>query len=125
MSSEVREHAFEHGFTRAPDAHRAGNGGAAGVADGAGGGIGVGLTVAQRLVERHGGSVRVAETSQRGTVMEVRLPALERASATRSRRDASRRQHPVSVACYPDGTQRRPRRAGRRRPACVRSSPPV
>jgi two-component system, OmpR family, sensor kinase len=77
MSGEVREHAFEHGFTRAPDAHRTGNGGADGVADGAGGGIGVGLTVAQRLVEGHGGRIRVAETSQRGTVMEVRLPALE------------------------------------------------
>jgi len=81
MSSEVRERAFEHGFTRersgAGSGHGVDDGIDAGMVDDTGSGIGVGLTVAQRLAERHGGSVRVVETSRRGTVMEVRLPALD------------------------------------------------
>ncbi len=81
MSSEVREHAFEHGFTHEPNATRGRTGTAnavgGGVGDRASSGIGVGLTVAQRLAERHGGRVRVAATSHRGTVMEVRLPAAD------------------------------------------------
>ena len=84
MSSEVREHAFEHGFTREAKrtrtADRVAIDGTGGDGDGADGGVGVGLTVAQHLAERHGGRVRVAATSHRGTVMEVRLPALDASS---------------------------------------------
>lgn len=55
MSPEVAERAFERGFS-------------------GGRGAGVGLAVARSLTELHGGTVRVAETSSAGTVMEVRLP---------------------------------------------------
>lgn len=81
MSSEVRQHAFEHGFTRAPNPNHGGRGVTNTVEDGIGtgtsGGIGVGLSVAQHLAERHGGRVVVAATSHLGTVMEVRLPSLD------------------------------------------------
>jgi len=81
MSSEVRERAFEHGFSRGSDSKGGGNGVAntvgGGIDDGPTSGIGVGLAVAQHLAERHGGHVRVAATSHRGTVMEVRLPSLD------------------------------------------------
>ena len=55
MSPEAAERAFERGFS-------------------GGRGAGVGLAVARSLTQLHGGSVRVAETSPAGTVMEVRLP---------------------------------------------------
>ncbi len=55
MSTEAAERAFERGYS-------------------GGRGAGVGLAVARSLTELHGGSVRVAETSPAGTVMEVRLP---------------------------------------------------
>jgi two-component system, OmpR family, sensor kinase len=55
MSAEATERAFERGYS-------------------GGRGSGVGLAVARSLTELHGGSVRVAETSSAGTVMEVRLP---------------------------------------------------
>jgi signal transduction histidine kinase len=55
MSREVAERAFERGYS-------------------GGRGAGVGLAVARSLIELHGGTVRVAETSSAGTVMEVRLP---------------------------------------------------
>jgi two-component system, cell cycle sensor histidine kinase PleC len=55
MSPEVAERAFERGYS-------------------GGRGVGVGLAVARSLIELHGGTVRVAETSSAGTVMEVRLP---------------------------------------------------
>lgn len=78
MSTEVREHAFEVGFSRSPTRRPPSTQAVSG--DGAPattpGGSGVGLSVARGLAERHGGSVRVAATSTRGTVMEVRLPAL-------------------------------------------------
>jgi two-component system, OmpR family, sensor kinase len=57
MTAETLAHAFEHGFSR-------------------GGGVGVGLSVARSLTERHGGSVRILESSSGGTTMEVRLPSL-------------------------------------------------
>lgn len=55
MSPEVIERAFDRGYS-------------------GGRGVGVGLSVARGLTELHGGTVRVAETSSAGTVMEVRLP---------------------------------------------------
>ena len=55
MTPEAAERAFERGYS-------------------GGRGAGVGLAVARSLTELHGGSVRVAETSPAGTVMEVRLP---------------------------------------------------
>ena len=70
MSPEVREHAFEFGYSRSAPTDRAHPRVAAT------GGTGVGLSVARGLAERHGGTVRVASTSSRGTVMEVRLPVL-------------------------------------------------
>jgi len=57
MDDETRARAFERGFSR-------------------GRGAGVGLAVAQSLVERHGGSLRVASSTPQGTVMEARLPSL-------------------------------------------------
>ena len=55
MTPEAAQRAFERGYS-------------------GGRGAGVGLAVARSLTELHGGSVRVAETSPAGTVMEVRLP---------------------------------------------------
>lgn len=55
MTPETADRAFERGYS-------------------GGRGEGVGLAVARQLTELHGGSVRVAETSPAGTVMEVRLP---------------------------------------------------
>jgi two-component system, OmpR family, sensor kinase len=55
MGPEAVERAFERGYS-------------------GGRGAGVGLAVARSLTELHGGSVRVAQTSPAGTVMEIRLP---------------------------------------------------
>ena len=55
MTPEAAQRAFERGYS-------------------SGHGAGVGLVVARSLIELHGGSVGVAETSPAGTVMEVRLP---------------------------------------------------
>lgn len=40
-------------------------------------GVGVGLAVARDLIERHGGSLRVASSTAEGTVMEAELPSLD------------------------------------------------
>ena len=56
MTPETRERAFERGFS-------------------GGRGSGVGLAVAKSLAERHGGRLRVAESTVAGTVMEVVLPS--------------------------------------------------
>ncbi len=55
MTPQAAERAFERGYS-------------------GGRGAGVGLAVARSVTKLHGGSVRVAETSPSGTVMEVRLP---------------------------------------------------
>lgn len=65
MPLEALERAFEHGFSGAA-------------------GVGVGLSVAKDIIERHGGDVRVAASSTAGTTMEATLPDLEsRLSAER------------------------------------------
>lgn len=58
MRGEARARAFEHGYSGSS-------------------GAGVGLTVARDVIERHGGSLRVASTTPQGTVMEAVLPSLD------------------------------------------------
>lgn len=57
MGRETLQHAFEPGFGRA-------------------GGVGVGLTIAHSLVERHGGSMTAGPSIGGGSRFEVRLPSL-------------------------------------------------
>ncbi|HLU27351.1 MAG TPA: HAMP domain-containing sensor histidine kinase [Glycomyces sp.] len=57
MSEETVRRAFEHGFS-------------------GGGGLGVGLTVCKRLVEQHGGELRLRSRAGEGTCFEVRLESL-------------------------------------------------
>jgi signal transduction histidine kinase len=57
MGSETLQHAFEPGFGRA-------------------GGVGVGLTIARSLVERHGGSLTAGPSVAGGSRFEARLPSL-------------------------------------------------
>jgi PAS domain S-box-containing protein len=46
-------------------------------------GTGLGLPLTKALTERHGGRLTIASTPGRGTVVEVRLPAVERPAAER------------------------------------------
>jgi len=57
MSEETVRRAFEHGFSGA-------------------GGVGVGLTVCRRLVEQHGGELRLRSSLGKGSCFEVRLERL-------------------------------------------------
>lgn len=57
MGRETLQHAFEPGFARA-------------------GGVGVGLTIARSLVERHGGSLTAGPSAEGGSRFVVRLPSL-------------------------------------------------
>jgi CheY-like chemotaxis protein len=60
--------------------------------DPARGGIGLGLTLAKRLVEMHGGSIGASSAgSGHGSVFEVRLPAIDKARSG-SRTGAGRRE---------------------------------
>jgi signal transduction histidine kinase len=58
MPPEAVVRAFEHGFSGAT-------------------GVGVGLSVAKDIIERHGGSVRVAASSTVGTIMEAAFPGVD------------------------------------------------
>jgi len=58
MPPETVRRAFEHGFSGAA-------------------GVGVGLSVAKDIIERHGGSVRIVESSTAGTIMEAALPDVD------------------------------------------------
>lgn len=58
MRAEARARAFEHGFSATK-------------------GVGVGLAVARDVIQRHGGSIRVASSTPRGTVMEAVFPSLD------------------------------------------------
>jgi two-component system CitB family sensor kinase len=65
VPSAEREQIFEPGYSTKP-----------GVGAGA---RGVGLSLVKRLVERRGGSIRVADAPQGGALFEVRLPIFLRA----------------------------------------------
>ena len=58
MPPETVLRAFDHGFSGAT-------------------GVGVGLSVAKDIIERHGGSVRVVASSTSGTTMEAALPDVD------------------------------------------------
>ncbi|ADH88497.1 integral membrane sensor signal transduction histidine kinase [Ancylobacter novellus DSM 506] len=57
MSEEVQARLFEPLFSTKPF------------------GLGLGLALVRRIVERHGGSVRITSVEQEGTCVEIRLPA--------------------------------------------------
>ncbi len=78
MPPEAIQRAFEHGFSGAT-------------------GVGVGLSVAKDIIERHGGSVRVVASSTAGTVMEAVLPDVD----ARLTREGDVR---LAVPKTPDGT---------------------
>jgi signal transduction histidine kinase len=41
------------------------------------GGVGLGLTIARRMVEAHGGDISVSSSRESGTTFTVRLPAAD------------------------------------------------
>lgn len=45
------------------------------------GGTGIGLAVAKRIIELHGGRIEVASTSGRGTIFSLQLPLIDAAAA--------------------------------------------
>ncbi len=56
---QLLEHIFEPFFTTKENQHR----------------VGLGLTIARRIIEQHHGSISVVSTPQQGTVFTIVLPA--------------------------------------------------
>ncbi len=67
--------------------------------DRSGGGLGIGLTVAQRLVQLHGGTIRAeSDGPGAGSSFIVRLPRAEASSAQESPRRRTRRRTPKAAS---------------------------
>lgn len=68
---------------------------------GAGGGTGLGLSISYRLVEGHGGQLRVQRLPQGGSAFIMELPAADPADPKVSRRSAEWPDSPPSFAAVP------------------------